>query len=120
MAYRRFSHAFLAFLLLILAVCASTTQRPAPVSSPSAGSDCGAGPGISGVQFFVEPQAQAAPVLAAIRGATHSIWIEMYLFTNLDVIYALEDAAHRGVDSRVLLEMNPYGDGDVSSRLLSE
>jgi phosphatidylserine/phosphatidylglycerophosphate/cardiolipin synthase-like enzyme len=75
---------------------------------------------VSGVQLFVEPQAKEAPVLTAIRGATHSIWIEMYLFTNLDVIYALEDAAHRGVETRVLLEMNPYGGGDVSPRLLSE
>ena len=75
---------------------------------------------MSGVQLFVEPQAKEAPVLAALRGATHSIWIEMYLFTNLDVIYALEDAAHRGVETRVLLEMNPYGGGDVSPRLLSE
>ena len=75
---------------------------------------------MSGVQLFVEPQAKEAPILAALRGATHSIWIEMYLFTNLDVIYALEDAAHRGVETRVLLEMNPYGGGDVSPRLLSE
>jgi phosphatidylserine/phosphatidylglycerophosphate/cardiolipin synthase-like enzyme len=75
---------------------------------------------VSGVQLFVEPEAKEAPVLAAIRGATHSIWIEMYLFTNLDVVCALEDAAHRGVETRVLLEMNPYGSGDVSPRLLSE
>jgi len=44
----------------------------------------------------------------------------MYLFTNTDVVYALEDAAHRGVETRVLLEMNPYGGGDVSPRLLSK
>lgn len=75
---------------------------------------------MSGVHLFVEPQAKEAPVLAAIRSATHSIWIEMYLFTNTDVVYALEDAAHRGVETRVLLEMNPYGGGDVSPRLLSE
>jgi len=75
---------------------------------------------VSGVHLFVEPQAKGAPVLAAIRGATRSIWIEMYLLTNCDVIYALEDAAHRGVETRVLLEMTPYGGSDVSPHLLSE
>jgi phosphatidylserine/phosphatidylglycerophosphate/cardiolipin synthase-like enzyme len=62
---------------------------------------------VSGVHLFFEPEAKETPVLAAIRGATHSIWIEMYLLTNLDVIHALEDAAHRGVETRLLLEMNP-------------
>ena len=117
---RTVARPFLMLLIVLLAACASTTQRPSPISSPCAGGDCAAGAGVSGVQLFVEPQAKEAPVLAALRGATHSIWIEMYLFTNLDVIYALEDAAHRGVETRVLLEMNPYGGGDVSPRLLSE
>jgi cardiolipin synthase A/B len=112
--------ACLAFLLLTLAACASITQRASPASAPCAGGDCVAGPGVSGVYVFVEPEAKAAPVLAAIRGATRSIWIEMYLLTNLDVIHALEDAAHRSVETRVLLEMNPYGASDVSPRLLSE
>jgi hypothetical protein len=44
----------------------------------------------------------------------------MYLLTNTDVIYALEDPAHRGVETRVLLEMNRYRGGDVSPRLLSQ
>jgi len=50
MAYRRFSRVFLMLLFLMLAACASTTQRPSPVSSPCVGTDCGAGPGASGVR----------------------------------------------------------------------
>jgi cardiolipin synthase len=106
--------------LLALAACASTVQRAAPTSAPCQGADCAAGPGVSGVQLFVEPEARAVPVLAAIRGASHSIWIEMYLLTNLDVIDALEDASRCGVETRILLEMNPYGAGDVSPQILSE
>src|SRR5690349_5239976 len=48
-------------LLLALAACASTAQRPSPNSSPCAGGDCAAGSGVSGVQLFVEPQAKEAP-----------------------------------------------------------
>jgi cardiolipin synthase A/B len=117
---RTVARPFLMLLMVLLAACASTAQRPSPIASLCAGGDCAAGSGVRGVQLFVEPQAKEAPVLAAIRGATHSIWIEMYLFTKLDVVYALEDAAHRGVEIRVLLEMSPYGGGDVSPRLLSE
>ena len=119
MAHQRFSSTLLTLLLLVLAACASTVQGASPTSVSCAGADCAAGPGVSGVHLFVEPEAKEAPILAAIRGATRSIWIEMYHFTNLDVIYALEDAAHRGVETRVLLEMNTYSGGDVSPRLLS-
>jgi phosphatidylserine/phosphatidylglycerophosphate/cardiolipin synthase-like enzyme len=114
-----FSGALMA-LLLILTACATTAHRPSPISSPCAGGDCSAGPGVNGVHLFVEPQVKEAPILSAIRSATRSIWMEIYLLTNTDVIYALEDAAHRGVETRVLLEMNPSGGGDVSPCLLGE
>ncbi|HEX3272765.1 MAG TPA: hypothetical protein VHR15_19125 [Ktedonobacterales bacterium] len=76
-AHQWLSGALLALLLLGLAACASTAQRPSSISSPCAGGDCAAGSGVSGVQLFVEPKAKEAPVLAAIRGAAHSIWIEL-------------------------------------------
>jgi phosphatidylserine/phosphatidylglycerophosphate/cardiolipin synthase-like enzyme len=65
------------------------------------------------VALFVEPQAGETPVLHAIEAAQTSIWVEVYLLTDRNVINALEDAANRGVDVRVLLEMNPYGSGSV-------
>jgi phosphatidylserine/phosphatidylglycerophosphate/cardiolipin synthase-like enzyme len=66
------------------------------------------------VQVFVEPAAGEAPVVHAIQGAQRSVWVEVYLLTDHTVIYALEDAAQRGVDVRVLLELNPYGSGTTS------
>ncbi len=44
-----------------------------------------------------------------------------HLLTDRTVIRALEDAVHRGVDVRVLLEAHPFGSGDVSAaRTLEE
>ncbi|HEX8997707.1 MAG TPA: phospholipase D-like domain-containing protein [Ktedonobacterales bacterium] len=70
--------------------------------------------GATGVQLFVEPSAGEAPVLHAIQAAQTSVWVEVYLLTDRNVIYALEDAAQRGVDVRVLLELNPYGSGTTT------
>jgi cardiolipin synthase A/B len=69
-----------------------------------------------GVQVFVEPTAGETPILHAIEAAQTSIWVEVYLLTDTNVIHALEDAAQRGVDARVLLEPNPYGSGATSPR----
>ena len=65
------------------------------------------GAGATGLQVFVEPEAGETPVLHAIEGAQRSVWVEVYLLTDRNVINALEDAANRGVDVRVLLELNP-------------
>lgn len=92
-------------------------QGNQPAAAPTAtcvGANCGATDGARGVQIFVEPSAGEAPVLHAIQGAQRSVWVEVYLLTDRNVIYALEDAAQRGVDVRVLLELNPYGSGTTS------
>lgn len=70
----------------------------------------------TGVEVFVEPDAGEAPVLHAIEGANTSIEVEVYILTDRAVIYALEDAAGRGVDVRVLLETAPFGGGSVSAQ----
>jgi phosphatidylserine/phosphatidylglycerophosphate/cardiolipin synthase-like enzyme len=70
--------------------------------------------GVRGVRVFVEPEAGATPLTSAIKSATHSISVEVYLLTDSRVIAALEDAEHRGVDVRVMIEEHPYG-GDVVS-----
>ena len=83
--------------------------------TPCAGSDCTPGSGAhGGVQVFVEPSAKATPVTQAIAAATKSVWVEVYLLSDRVVIDALENAANRGVDVRVLLETHPYGGGSVS------
>lgn len=70
----------------------------------------------TGVQVFVEPDAGETPILHAIEGATTSVWVEVYILTDRNVIHALEDAAGRGVDVRVLLETNPFGGGAVGAQ----
>jgi cardiolipin synthase A/B len=114
-------------LCTALVACQGQANAPGPGSAtPSAtntttlcsGSVCGTATlGIgatNGLSVFVEPQAGEGPVLHAIEGAQRSLWVEVYLLTDRNVIYALEDAANRGVDVRVLLEMNPYGVGTTS------
>ncbi|HEX8730686.1 MAG TPA: phospholipase D-like domain-containing protein [Ktedonobacterales bacterium] len=96
----------------------SSGDAGTPTSSASAGQTptTGASGGATGVTIFVEPQAGEAPVLQAIRSAQSSVWVEVYLLTDYNVIHALEDAAQRGVDTRVLLELNPYGAGTTTPR----
>lgn len=82
-----------------------------PMATCSSGGCASAANGVLGVQIFVEPSAGETPVTQLIRGAQKSVWVEVYLLTDRTVTYALEDAAQRGVDVRVLLEPNPYGSG---------
>lgn len=88
---------------------------PLPQQTASCkGESCALGLGVRGVSLFVEPGAGARPITSAIDGAIHSVWVEVYLLTDARVITALEAAAHRGVEVRVMLEEHPYG-GDVVS-----
>lgn len=84
--------------------------------SPSSSGVCAIVTCVStGIRVFVEPDAGEAPVLHAIEGANSSVWVEVYILTDRDVIHALEDAAGRGVDVRVLLETRPFGGGAISA-----
>jgi cardiolipin synthase A/B len=82
-------------------------------SSPSSGT---LSPGVQGVRVFVEPNDGDRVITSAIAGAKKSILLEMYLLTERKVISALEEAAQRGIDVRVMLEMHPYGSGSISPR----
>jgi phosphatidylserine/phosphatidylglycerophosphate/cardiolipin synthase-like enzyme len=92
---------------------AQVTMAATP-TCPAGGCGAASAGGAMGVQVFVEPAAGEAPVLHAIQSAQQSLWVEVYLLTDRNVIYALEDATQRGVDVRVLLELNPYGSGATS------
>jgi cardiolipin synthase len=72
------------------------------------------GPGVRGVQVFVEPDAGTKVITNAIDNAKKSVLLEVYLLTNKDVLQALEEAAHRSLDVRVMLEEHPFGGGNVS------
>ncbi len=86
----------------------------------SASSQTGTGSGVSGVQVFVEPNAGESVITNAIAQAQKSIWLEIYLLSDRSVINALENAAHRGLDVRVMLEPHPYGGGSSPSSTIDK
>ncbi|MGO8948592.1 MAG: phospholipase D-like domain-containing protein [Ktedonobacterales bacterium] len=123
----------LLLLLLLLTACdaGSTLTSTVPstevgTNTPQAGSPAETAPCIqtscaaSSVQVFVEPDAGDAPIVHAIENAQSSVWVEVYLMTDHAVIQALEDAAGRGVQVRVLLETHPAGGGSPDPTQLIE
>ncbi|GCE11767.1 phospholipase D-like domain-containing protein [Tengunoibacter tsumagoiensis] len=109
----------LGILCLCLSSCSGPTQSGTPTSGQSNGPVTpvsGPGTGVQNVQVFVEPDAGDAPIVDAIQHAKKSIWLEIYLLTERNIINALEDAAHAGIDVRVMLEAHPYGSGSISPK----
>ncbi|GHO91611.1 hypothetical protein KSF_016590 [Reticulibacter mediterranei] len=106
----------IAILYVLLAGCnVSITQDGASTGAMNSTTTSGAiGSGAEGVKVFVEPDAGYRVITDALSSATKSIWLEMYLLTEKHVIQSLEEAAHRGVDVRVMLEGHPYGGGNIS------
>jgi phosphatidylserine/phosphatidylglycerophosphate/cardiolipin synthase-like enzyme len=67
------------------------------------------GPGSGTVGLFVQPEDGRAPILDEIEEARESIALEVYLLSDNETIAALERAARRGVEVRVILEEDPFG-----------
>src|SRR5689334_10382615 len=67
------------------------------------------GAGVREVGLIVEPRDGVRPLARAIRDATMSVWLTMYLLTDRTIIHDLEYAHAYGVDVRVILEPHPYG-----------
>jgi cardiolipin synthase A/B len=86
-----------------------STAYAAP-ARPAASLGLGTGRAID-VTVFVEPAAGETPILNAINNATTSVYVELYLLTDTNVINALENAAKRGLDVRVMLDPDPDGVG---------
>ena len=63
---------------------------------------------------YTMPETGGGIILKAITSAQKSVRLKMYLFTRDDVRDALIAAAKRGVDVRVLMELNPYGGGTTN------
>ncbi len=103
----------------------TATPIRTPRTTPTIGTTAtvGATPTVSttptsqSVQVFVEPTAGETPILNAINNAQTSIWLEMYLMSDNNVIQALENAAKRGLDVRVMLDPAPYGGGSPQSTI---
>ncbi|HEX8036264.1 MAG TPA: phospholipase D-like domain-containing protein [Ktedonobacterales bacterium] len=114
----------LLLLSLLLTACDTGNTSNASVISPpsttSAGTCLMVACAAQGVTVFVEPDAGAAPIVRAIKAAKRSIWVEVYLLSDSSVVHALEDAAARGLDVRVLLETHPFGDGAASAQHMLE
>jgi phosphatidylserine/phosphatidylglycerophosphate/cardiolipin synthase-like enzyme len=62
-----------------------------------------------------EPSARVAPFVSMIADAHHSIELTMYELTDPGVERALEDAAGRGVDVRVLLNGGYYSEREATN-----
>lgn len=83
-------------------------------STSTCSGNCIIGSGAQGIQLYVEPNAGDSVITDAINSAQKSVWVEMYLLTDRKIISALEEAVHRGIDTRVMLEIHPYGGGSAS------
>lgn len=66
----------------------------------------------SELSLIVQPEAGSAPIVKAIDAATRSVWLQIYMMTDADVIEALCRAAGRGIEVRVLLENSPFNPGN--------
>ncbi len=80
----------------------ASTPEPATVTS---------GP----LTLVAEPRAGVAPFVSMITGARRSVELTMYELTDAHVEAALEAAAHRGVDVRVLLNGGYYSEHDSTN-----
>jgi cardiolipin synthase A/B len=127
MYYFRFSSSKAVFNLLkypvVIAVCfvlasCSGNILPGSSNSPQCQSNCVVGSGVQGVQVFVEPDDGEQVITNAIASAQKSIWLEIYLLSDRNVIRVLEEAANRGLDVRVMLEHHPIGGGTSPSKTL--
>jgi len=52
--------------------------------------------------------------LNILGSAKKSLWVEVYILTNDEIISIFESSARRGVDVRVILERSPYGAPDIN------
>src|SRR5579863_5771326 len=105
--------------LLVIALCLFVAGCDVSLpglggSTPSCQSNCTTGAGVQGVRVFVEPDAGVHPITDAIGAAKKSVWLEMYILSDRDVIRALEEAGNRGIDVRVMLEPHPFGSSPPS------
>ncbi|MEF3244543.1 MAG: hypothetical protein K6343_00955 [Caldisericaceae bacterium] len=61
------------------------------------------------ITLFYEPDMGKEPIISGIKSAQNSIDIELYTFSDTDILSELKNAKLRGVKVRVILEENPYG-----------
>jgi len=72
------------------------------------------------VRVYVEPDDGEQVITGVIKGARKSVWLEIYILSDRNVIRALEDAANNGIDVRVMLEPRPFGGGTSPSKTIDQ
>ncbi len=115
-------HIIVCMLFCLLLTACDNTQPTASKNSSSTASILHISPLPKAQQvlkLFVEPDAGESIFLDSINTAHRSIWLETYLLTDTSILQALENAAHRKLDVRVMLEPTPYG-GGTSQDVLDE
>ncbi len=106
-----------AAICIVLASCTGSSL-PGIGNAPQCQSNCTLSSGVQGVQVFVEPDDGEQVITNAITNAQKSIWLEIYILSDRNVIRALEEAANRGLDVRVMLEPHPFGGGTSPPKTL--
>ncbi len=109
----------IAAICLALTGCNVSFSSGGSTSSPCQ-SNCVTGTGAQGVRVYVEPDDGEQVITGAISSASKSVWLEIYILSDSNVIRALEEAANRGLDVRVMLEPHPVDAGSSVSRTLDE
>jgi len=71
--------------------------------------------------LIVLPDDSAKPILTAIEGASHTLRVKMFVFSDSSLLKAVVDAKHRGVKVRVMLNparRNGEHDNDATRKAL--
>ena len=74
----------------------------------------------SGAKFSVSPDSGAALLLPLLEGAKKSIYLNVYILTNKEVVQKLINKAAQGVSVTVLLEGDPVPNFSASSREVAD
>ena len=116
-AFNFLKYPVIAAVCFVLASCTGSFL-PGIGNTPQCQSNCTVSSGVQGVQVFVEPDDGEQVITNAIRSAQKSIWLEIYILSDRNVIRTLEEASNRGLDVRVMLEPHPFGGGTSPAKTM--
>ncbi|MDB5097004.1 MAG: hypothetical protein JWM80_1425 [Cyanobacteria bacterium RYN_339] len=99
--------------IILVGALAGCGHGSAPLAKAAQAARVGARMQLPGtVSLLVQPQDGTKPIVDAIDGAASSVWLQIYMLTDTNVIEALVRAAARGLEVRVLMEESPYNPGN--------
>ncbi len=114
---------FIAIIISLFCLFLTACDTGISIGGSSIGGTTSSGPigsGVQGVKVFVEPSAGDSGITSAITSAQKSVWVEIYLLSDRNIIRALEEAAHKGRDVRVMIEPHPFGGGGSPRRTIDQ